>query len=135
MSDERDGIEMLRKAIDDVAERLPAPSPGRRVSAVSWAVVAACVIAAAAVATYRLVLRPAGPVAPADAITQAAPPTPAAPPSLGVEVKLLRVRGRDVGARVFDAARAGTVVVAPAIERKEVARPVGAVVLPEGGVR
>jgi len=109
---EREGIEMLRRAIDDLAGRLPARPPRRRVPAVSWAVVAASLIAAA-IATYRFVPRPAAP----------------APATLGIEVKLLRVRGRDVGARVFDAARAGTVVVAPAIDRVDVPRPVGALVM------
>lgn len=120
MSNERDGIEVLRKAIAEVAERLPARSPARRVTGISWTVVAASVIAAAAIAAYRLVPRP---------VDQAAPA------SFGVEVKLLRVRGQDVGVRVFDAARAGTVVVAPAIGRKDVPRPVGAIVLSKGGAR
>ena len=114
---EREGIEMLRRAIDDLAGRLPARPPRRRVPAVSWAVVAASLIAAA-IATYRFVPRPAAP----------------APATLGIEVKLLRVRGRDVGARVFDAARAGTVVVAPAIDRENMPRPVGVLVIPAGAV-
>jgi hypothetical protein len=116
MSDEREGLETLRRAIDDLADRMPARPPRRRVPAVSWAVVAASMIAAAAIATYRFV------------------PRPAAPETLGIEVKLLRVRGRDVGARVFDAERAGTVVVAPAIDRVDVPRPVGALVIPAGAV-
>jgi hypothetical protein len=115
---EREGFETLRRAIDDLADRMPARPPRRRVPAVSWAVIAASMIAAAAIATYRFVPRPAAP----------------APETLGIEVKLLRVRGRDVGARVFDAERAGTVVVAPAIDRVDVPRPVGALVIPAGAV-
>ena len=65
---EREGIEMLRRAIDDVADRLPARPPRRRVSAVSWAVAAASLIAAAAIATHRFVPRPAAP-APARTCT------------------------------------------------------------------
>ena len=123
MNDERDGIDALRRAIDELAERLPAGSTRRRLPSASRVVVAA-VVAAAAIAVYRLVPREA----PAPAVLS----TPAA---LGVEVKVLRVRGREVAARVFDAARAGTVVVAPATGRRSVARPMGAVVIPKGGAQ
>ena len=123
MNDERDGIDVLRRAIDELAERLPAGSTRRRQPSASRVVVAA-VVAAAAIAVYRLVPREA----PAPAVLS----TPAA---LGVEVKVLRVRGREVAARVFDVARAGTVVVAPANGRRSVARAIGAVVIPKGGAQ
>lgn len=124
MNDERDGIDTLRRAIDELAERLPAGSPRRRLPGASRVVVAAVVVAAAAIAVYRLVPRQAP-----------TPAVPSAPAALGVEVKFLRVRGREVAARVFDAARAGTVVVAPETGGRPVARPMGAVVIPNGGAQ
>jgi len=117
MSDEHEGIDTLRRAIDDLADRLPERHPRRRTWAVSWAAVAAGVIVAAAIATYRFL------------------PRPVSPASLGVEVKFLRVRGLDVEVRVFEAARAGTVVIAPAIDRRDMQRPVGVLVGSEGGLR
>jgi hypothetical protein len=122
MNDERDGIDTLRRAIDELAERLPAGSPRRRLQGASQVVVAVVVIAAAAIAVYRLVPR-----------AVLAPAVPSAPAALEVEVKFLRVHGREVAARVFDAARAGTVVVAPATGGSAVARPMGAVVILQGG--
>jgi hypothetical protein len=124
MNDERDGIDTLRRAIDELAERLPASSPKRRPPGVSRVIVAAVVIAAAAIAVYRFVPRQAP-----------APAVPSAPAPIGVEVKFLRVRGLDVAARVFDAARAGTVVVAPATVGRPVTGPMGAVLVPKGGAQ
>jgi hypothetical protein len=120
MMDDRDGIDRLRGAIDEVADGLPARGRPRRAPARIWTVAVACVVAAAGIAIYLKAPR----LAPREAI--------AVP---GVEVRLLRVRGRDVQARVFDVARAGTVVIAPEVPRKDAPRPVGAAGLAEGGSR
>jgi hypothetical protein len=53
------------------------------------------------------------------------------PASLGIEVKLLRLGGRDVDVRVFEAKGAGTIVVAPRERPRPVAHP--AIVLLHGG--
>ncbi len=119
------GIETLRGAIDELAERLPAGSPGRKRGGALRASVALVVLASVAVGAYWLTSR------------RVKAPTAGTP--RGVEVKLLRVRGRDVPARVFDAARAGTLVIAPVTgrgaEAGAAARPLGAVVTPRGGRR
>ena len=121
MNDERRGIDALRRAIDDLTDRLPAGSPGRSAPRVSRRLAAVAAIMLAVIAGYALVFRRAE--------------RPAVTSTPGIEVKVLRVRGRDVQARVFDSARAGAVVVAPVTDATTPRRPVGVVMSRAGGAR
>ncbi len=99
MNDGRIGIARLRESVDRVAATLPAPGRARRrrVSLPRVVLLAAAILVVALMGVWTL-RKVSGP--------------PAAP---RVEVRLLRVRGRDVEARVFESAKAGTIVVAPKI--------------------
>jgi hypothetical protein len=129
MMDEHDGIDRLRRAIDDLAGRMPAGAARRRVPAVALVSATAGVIAVVALLAGWPGSRRWIPFAPR---TEAGRATAAAP---GVEVKVLRLKGRDVEARVFDAAGAGAIVVAPVPDRREWPVPVGVVGIPRKGAR
>ena len=103
MNDDRTGVDRLRSAIDEVASTLgpPAERAGRGLRA------AAAVAAIGALAILATAVWIARGRAPGDAIVSPRP---------GVEVRELRLHGQEVGVRVFDATRAGTIVVTP-VER------------------
>jgi hypothetical protein len=94
MNDDRSGVEVLRRSIDEVAASLP---PGaRRRRRVAGA--AALVVFVAAVSAWI-----------GGRVARTVPGTP----HQRIEVKVLRVAGQDVDAHVVDVARAGTIVVSP----------------------
>ena len=100
MNDDRSGIDRLRSAVEEVAAALGPPA-ARRVRARLGRRAAAVTGLALAVAAGWWIAR--GPVS--QDVTR--------PGRLGIEVKRLRLGGRDVDPRVFDAVGAGTIVVAP----------------------
>ena len=122
MNDDRSGIDQLRLAIAEVAATLE-PSGARqrrgRLARSAAALISLGLIAAAGWWIARDTGSPGSSLAP--------------PPAerLGVEVKLLRLQGRDVDPRVFDAAGAGTIVVVP--RQRGLAQPGPAVFLLQGG--
>ncbi len=104
MIDDRHGIDLLRATIEDVAASLgpPAARPRRR-----WllpSAVGVTILLIACAIGWRITRGP-------DSCE--ATLLPSSQRRLGIEVKHLRLHGRDVDVRVFDAAGAGTIVVAP----------------------
>lgn len=120
MNDDRKGIELLRATLERVAATVPPPSARARRARAAFrggALVAAALLLVA-LGAWTLVDRgggsPSGPAPgrPAGAVTE----------SLPVEVKWLRLRGQDVDARIFEAAKANTIVVAPGVDSAKGAR-------------
>jgi hypothetical protein len=96
MSEEREGIALLKNVVTEVAGSLPPPRRSRKGSRpIVWGLAAAAVLVTV-LAVGRL-LRP-----------QEAPPPPARVP---VEVLALRLGGRDARVRMIDSAAAGSIVV------------------------
>jgi len=95
MTDERTGIDLLRRAVGEVAASLPPPRRARRpaLRPVAWVLAGAAVVIAALVIGHPL--------------RQEAPSRPL------VEVVSLRIQGRETRARIVESAAAGSIVVVP----------------------
>lgn len=120
---DRAGIDSLRESIERVAASLPPQAPtARKLASIfrgfAWA---AAALALAVVGVWAL-RREGTPTARTEDLK---PKTP-------IEVKVLRLNGRDVEARVFEPERGGAIVVAPKLNRSRVAMP-GGTSAPQGG--
>jgi hypothetical protein len=120
---DRTGVDALRASIERVSASLPPPAPPERKLAPMFRglalVTAALALAIVGVWALR---RGGGPTARTEDLA----------PRTAVEVKVLRLNGRDVEARVFEPPRGGAIVVAPRLDRPRVTRP-GETSAPEGG--
>ena len=127
MNDDRSGIDLLRKSIEEVAAALPLQPVRlrRRVSARTVGILVAAVLLLTVAGVWGL----------RGTNRSTAPEVSMGVARLGVEVKVLRIRGRDVRARVFDAAKAGTIVVAPDVDRALKAGRIQAVLVLAGEMR
>jgi hypothetical protein len=103
MIDDRSGIDRLRDAVDLVAATIGPPSVPRRHHRRRTVLLGSAAGLAVLIAATWWIGRDVSPRR-----TDTAP--------LGIEVRQLRLHGRDVDARVFDAAGAGTIVVAPRMQ-------------------
>lgn len=95
MNDDRVGIELLERVVEQVAGSLPRPRARARARRPIVLGLAAAVVLAAILAGIRLAARRSGG-------QDARPP---------IDVLALRLGGRDVRARVIDSAQAGSIVV------------------------
>ena len=91
MSENRDGIDRLRGAIDEVARELETRRPPVRSPVPRWVLAAAAAVIA--VTAWSIWFRPS------------------APPE--VEILVLKIRGRPVQARMVDGEAPSTIIVVP----------------------
>jgi hypothetical protein len=108
MTEERDGIDLLRDVVGEIADSMPQPRRRRNVARrVLWGSVAALLLVALGVAAglLRPTRSPSG-------------------PRLPVEVLALRVRGREAQVRVIDSPTAGSIVIV-AVPSEAAARRTG----------
>lgn len=99
MEDDRRGIDLLRSAIGEVADSVPSTGRARQVHPTPWIWAAAAAVVLAVAGAWTIARRDEAPK-----------------PDLGIDVLVLKIHGRDVSARVFEATEAGTIVVAPVTE-------------------
>lgn len=129
MDDDASGVDLLRHAVDDVAATLPRArpaQPGR--AALRVGVAAAALLAVAGAWT---IARRAGD---GPGVARRESVAPAEGKVLGIDVLVLKIHGRDVSPRVFEATAAGTIVVAPVVQHPS-SKATAAMILSAAGRR